>query len=261
MLEPCARDELLAHVGAHGIMLHRPNGDVLMLDARGRRADITIDLTHPSMWAPSAASVPWTLCAHDNRILRVLGPSPRGPGDTVEVLLDEAPLRREMWDFGIRILELSIVISLITAALVYLSLQWLLVPPMRRITASMIAFRDDPEDASRMIAPSGRGDEIGVAQRELAVMQETVRQALAPARPPRRARHRRHQDQPRSAQHPVDRAARHRRAGRKCGAGSAPDRRGCSTRSTAPWRSARAPSISRARALRRSRRVRFARRR
>ena len=55
------------------------------------------------------------------------------------MLLDEAPLRAEMWDFGIRILELSLVISLITAALVYLSLHWLLVRPMRRITASMIA--------------------------------------------------------------------------------------------------------------------------
>ena len=55
-----------------------------------------------------------------------------------------------MWDFGVRILELSIVLSLITAALVYLSLQWLLVRPMRRITASMIAFREDPEDASRV---------------------------------------------------------------------------------------------------------------
>ena len=94
------------------------------------------------------------------------------------MLLDEAPLRGEMWDFGIRILELSIVISLVTAALVYLSLQWLLVRPMRRITASMMDFREDPEDASRIIAASGRRDEIGVAERELAVLQKTVRQAL-----------------------------------------------------------------------------------
>jgi len=49
---------------------------------------------------------------------------------------------------------------------------------MRRITAAMTAFRADPEDASRDIVPSSRSDEIGVAQRELAVMQGTVRQAL-----------------------------------------------------------------------------------
>jgi len=52
------------------------------------------------------------------------------------------------------------------------------VRPMRRITASMVEFRDDPEDASRVIAASGRRDEIGVAERELAVLQRTVRQAL-----------------------------------------------------------------------------------
>ena len=94
------------------------------------------------------------------------------------MLLDEAPLRNELWDFGIRILELSLVLSLVTAALVYLSLHRLLVRPMRRITASMVEFREDPEDASRVIAASRRRDEIGVAERELAVLQSTVRQAL-----------------------------------------------------------------------------------
>jgi signal transduction histidine kinase len=49
---------------------------------------------------------------------------------------------------------------------------------MRRITASMMAFRRDPEDPARMIAPSRRSDEIGVAERELATLQQTVRQAL-----------------------------------------------------------------------------------
>jgi signal transduction histidine kinase len=77
-----------------------------------------------------------------------------------------------------RILELSLVLSLITAALVYVSHNWLLVRPMRRITASMMEFRDDPEDASRVIAASGRRDEIGLAERELAVLQKTVQQAL-----------------------------------------------------------------------------------
>jgi signal transduction histidine kinase len=113
-----------------------------------------------------------------DRILRVLGPSTTGTPETVEVLLEEAPLRSEMWDFGIRILELSVLISLVTAALVYLSLQWLLVRPMRRITASMMNFREDPEDGSRVITASGRQDEIGVAERELGVLQKTVREAL-----------------------------------------------------------------------------------
>ena len=39
--------------------------------------------------------------------------------------------------------------SLITALLVYLSLHWLLVRPMRRIIGSMAEFSEDPEDALR----------------------------------------------------------------------------------------------------------------
>ena len=49
---------------------------------------------------------------------------------------------------------------------------------MRRITASMTEFRDDPEDAGRVIAPTRRTDEIGVAERELADMQSGMREAL-----------------------------------------------------------------------------------
>jgi signal transduction histidine kinase len=171
-------DKLLARVGAHGVIVRRSGGTVLMLDRPvPPTPNATIDLTHPSMWGAIRGSL-MALWRHDNRILRVVGPSPAGNGEIVEVLLDEAPLRREMWDFGTHILELSIVLSLITASLVYLALHWLLVRPMRRITASMMSFREDPEDAARMIAASRRRDEIGAAERELAMMQQTVRQAL-----------------------------------------------------------------------------------
>jgi signal transduction histidine kinase len=80
--------------------------------------------------------------------------------------------------FGWRILGLSIVISLITATLVFLALQWLMVLPMRRITANMIAFREEPEDAHHVIGETDRRDEIGTAQRELAGMQSRLRATL-----------------------------------------------------------------------------------
>jgi signal transduction histidine kinase len=120
-----------------------------------------------------------TLPRSDNRILRVMEMSPKEPGVTVEVLLDEKPLRAEMWAFGRQLFGVSLVISLLTAALVYVSLQWLLVAPMRRLTQGMIKFREDPADATRVIKPANRRDELGQAERELAMMQETVRQALS----------------------------------------------------------------------------------
>jgi signal transduction histidine kinase len=177
-LEPGLTDKLLAQVGALGVAAYRRDGTALRLDgSHPPQPDFTIDLTHPDILLAIRGSFR-TLLGKGDRILRVLGPSTIGTPETVEVLLDEAPLRSEMWSFGVRILELSVVISLVTAALVYLSLQWLLVRPMRRITASMMNFREDPEDASRMIAASERQDEIGLAERELSVLQRTVRQAL-----------------------------------------------------------------------------------
>src|SRR5258707_9358871 len=79
-----------------------------------------------------------------------------------------------MVEFSIRILLLSLIISAITAALVYLALHILLVRPMRRMTANMVAFRGEPENPARIIAASGRGDEIGTAERELAAMQRDL---------------------------------------------------------------------------------------
>jgi signal transduction histidine kinase len=111
-----------------------------------------------------------TLRCNDGDVMRVVGPAPMG-GDFVEIVLDEAPLRKAMVDFSIRILLLSLIISAITAALVYLALHLLLVRPMRHMTANMVAFRADPENPARIIAASERTDEIGTAERELAAMQ------------------------------------------------------------------------------------------
>jgi signal transduction histidine kinase len=126
--------------------------------------------------------VPWhraiteafdTLLHNDNEVMRVVGPAPMG-GEFVEIVLDEGPLRNAMARFSIRILFLSLIISAITAALVYLSLHVLLVRPMRRMTANMVAFRGEPENPARIIAASARGDEIGTAERELAAMQRDL---------------------------------------------------------------------------------------
>ncbi|MBV9827176.1 MAG: HAMP domain-containing histidine kinase [Alphaproteobacteria bacterium] len=170
---------LLSNAGAHAVMLHRPDGMVYMLDSpQAPQPDVTFNLGGGNVWLWIERSFE-TLFSSGNRVMRVIGPAMGEPGATVEIMIDEVPLRHAMWAFGERILELSIIISLSTAALVFLTLQWLLVRPLRRFTASMIEFRDNPEDASRRLVPSGRRDEIGQAEQELAVLQETVRQALA----------------------------------------------------------------------------------
>ncbi len=112
-----------------------------------------------------------------NDEMRVVGPAPMG-GEYIELVMDERLLRKAMLRYSFDILFLSLVISCITAALVYLALHYMFVRPMRRITANMIRFRADPENTDRVIVPSGRIDEIGTAERELATMQAELASML-----------------------------------------------------------------------------------
>ncbi|MGQ4274772.1 sensor histidine kinase [Terrihabitans sp. B22-R8] len=103
-------------------------------------------------------------------VMRVLGEAPTG-GQLLEVVIDEAPLRRSMLALSRTVVLSSLLVSAITGVLIYLSLDRLIVRPMRRLADRMTAFRNDPADGSAVIVPSRRKDEIGLAERELASMQ------------------------------------------------------------------------------------------
>jgi signal transduction histidine kinase len=170
--------ELLDHVRAYSVGLTRPGvGKLMLMAAPPGPIDASYDLREGRFFGLIRDAFV-TLMEDEGRLLRVVGVSPKDGTTLVEVVLDEAPLRAGMIDFSERILALSLVISLFTAALVYLSLHLLMVRPMRRITDSMARFRADPEDPARIIKPSARSDEIGIAQRELAEMQVGLRDAL-----------------------------------------------------------------------------------
>jgi signal transduction histidine kinase len=172
------RKQLLDHAGAQGIVLKRSASKSLIL-ARDMppRIDATYDLSKGTFFGLIGDAL-MTLAGDGDRVLRVMGTSPKQPDVEIEVVINEAPLRAAMIDYSTRILALSIVISLMTAVLVYLSLQWLFVRPMRSLTASMILFREDPEDGHRLVVPGKRSDELGIAERELAGMQRGLRAAL-----------------------------------------------------------------------------------
>lgn len=170
--------DLLFHADAYAIVLETPDRRLAMLSRDMPPAvDATFDLRDRGnlIWIPEAFS---TLRHRDNRVMRLLAASPQNAAATLEVILNEAPLRDAMLAFSWRILTLSIIISVITAGLVYLSLQWLLVRPIRRMCDSILRFRQHPEDETATMPDTGRSDELGVAQRELARMQTELRAAL-----------------------------------------------------------------------------------
>jgi signal transduction histidine kinase len=171
---------LLARVGARTITLGRPGGRLTLLSETPPppSAAAGFDLRTGGAWTLIAEAAGVLAAGEAPRLIRLAGAAPGDPEAEVALILEEAPLRAAMLGFAGRIFGLSLVISLSTAGLVFFSLRWLLVRPLQRITASMAAFRADPESEAAARLPTGRGDELGIAARELAAMQEALRAAL-----------------------------------------------------------------------------------
>ena len=171
------RDELFASSDLMGIVVKRPEFRTLMLGLdMPKDIDAAFDLRGASAMVLIMDAFEVLLARP--RTIRVAGPLPQGGDGFIEVVMNEKAMRAAMIAYSTNILQLSIVISLLTAALVYFSLHVLMVRPMRRLTASMLRFRKEPENLANSITPSRRTDEIGAAEEELAQMQVDLRQAL-----------------------------------------------------------------------------------
>ena len=79
--------------------------------------------------------------------IRVVGEAVGG-ADFVEMVIDEAPLRRAMLKFSGNLLLLSLLISGLTAVAVYVALNWLIVGPIRQLAANVMEFEVDPGESA-----------------------------------------------------------------------------------------------------------------
>jgi signal transduction histidine kinase len=178
MVPESLANQILKSIGARAVAVKMGNERRMLAASHvPERIAQDIDLRDVRWWQAIIDAFDTLFCQRDD-VMRVVGPAPMARGEFLEIVLDEAPLRNAMWTFSVNILLLSLVISGITATLVFLALNYLLVRPMRRITDNMIAFRADPENPSRIIAESGRRDEVGTAEEELAAMQRELASML-----------------------------------------------------------------------------------
>ena len=170
--------QILSSIGAHAVAMKMGTQRRLLAAADiPTNIDQDVDMRTVTWWHAIIDAFDTLLFCKPGDVMRLVGPAPMG-GDFLEIVLDEAPLRNAMLNFSVNILLLSLLISGITAMLVFFSLHYLLVRPMRRITENMIAFRADPENPARVIADSGRSDEVGTTERELAAMQRDIASML-----------------------------------------------------------------------------------
>lgn len=168
------RDQLLEKAQVRSVSLKRAEKRLLLLsDDMPPSVDGHYKITDVSI-IELIGNALYVFVAPNDRFIRVMG-SPSGDKSTIiDVVIPERPLCDAMVQFAINILILSLIISAITAALVFLAINALMVRPIERLTANMVRFSCRPEDATRVIVPSARTDELGVAERELAAMQREL---------------------------------------------------------------------------------------
>ncbi len=139
------------------------------------RAPDFIDLRRRSLaarlWDPVK-----TLFGPEDRSIRARAAPRYRSGDFIDVVAPAQPLKVELRDFLLNSLLVSVLISVVAGGLLYAGLSFLVIQPLRRVTRSIEGFAADPQTVAP--TPSDRHDEIGRVERELAVMQEEVRQAL-----------------------------------------------------------------------------------
>ena len=173
---------LLAGIkGAQAIAVRGP-GTRWLLARSGEappEASLEIDLRDPPWWGP-LRGVLRTLFTTHPRVIRIIGPGVPGIAgvEWVELITDEAPIRHAVVAYTRNFLLVSLTISAITGALLYLALHLLVVLPVRRLSSNIAAFASDPENSIRVIAPSGRTDEIGRAEEALAGMESALAREL-----------------------------------------------------------------------------------
>lgn len=166
-------ERLLRGVGARAVIVS--GSDARKVIAREPLPDSVsrvVDLGANS-WGHSIAGTWSTLFLPASTPIRVVG-KPQEGFDPVEVILDEAPLRRAMVAFCLQLLGTSLIIAAVVAGLVFFVLQRVIVRPVRRLVSNITAFADDPEETARVIVPSGRNDELGDAETALARMETAL---------------------------------------------------------------------------------------
>ncbi|MEM8789688.1 MAG: HAMP domain-containing sensor histidine kinase [Pseudomonadota bacterium] len=172
------RLELLRNAEVLNIVLRRDEMRELVLsDFMPTTVSQTYDLREPGFFMPIWDAIQ-VLGRSENRVIRVIGEPVKSGGLLIEASLMEEPLRYAMIEYGRNIFFLSLLISLLTAALLFLAVRRFIVKPIRKLVQHMIAYRDNPEDPSRIVQPTSRVLELSEAEFALSDLQTQLTQSL-----------------------------------------------------------------------------------
>ena len=131
-----------------------------------------------SSYAESMAATFHALFAAPGTVVKLSAPA-QANEPAIEFAFDETSLIQSLRRVSYNFLTISLTIAAVVTCVLWAALWRMVLQPVRRLTSNIIAFGESPQDASRVIAPSGRGNEIGRAEAALAVMQRSLAHELA----------------------------------------------------------------------------------
>jgi len=181
-LPPSLQKDVLAAIGAKAIAVRDDNGvsRLLAVADMPQEVDEHVNLDQTGTLSSVAAALD-TLTSGGKRMMRIYGSV--GDSDKVfELLMPDWRLRKAMLAYSRNVALVSLLLSLFTALLVYGAIDRIMIRPIRAMTSSMLGFARAPEEPASVIRPAERADEIGIAERELAGMQDTLQKMLAERR-------------------------------------------------------------------------------
>ncbi len=178
MIDDAVEAELLDNAGVLNVVLRRDSMRQLILssDLPGP-VSRTVDLRDPSPLTLMADAVTRFVSPAPD-VIRVIAEPARGGGVQIEAAIDTQDLHRAMIDYGVNILWLSLVISVITSVLLFLAVRRLMVLPVQRLSDHMIRYAAAPEDARRIIEPASEVRELRAAETALHGLETQLSQAL-----------------------------------------------------------------------------------
>lgn len=171
MVAPELADELLKNAEVLNIVLRRDAVRELVL-AKPIPNPIreTFDLRSTSFFMSIKDAAACAVAPYGD-IIRVIGQPVKDAGLQIEIVMEEGPVKQAMVEYAANVFYLSLLISLVTGLLLFLSLQVLITRPITRVIGSMIRFRNNPEDANNVITPNATINELREAETALRDMQ------------------------------------------------------------------------------------------
>jgi signal transduction histidine kinase len=170
--------KILHSLDVKWLAVETPTGRREFVVAGGPPAKAEPIVADDSSHFASLAATFRTLLAAPHTVAR-LSVAAQGNQPAIEFAFDEQPLIHSLRRVSGNFLTISLIIAAVVTCVLWAALWRMVLQPVRRLTSNIIAFGESPQDATRVIAPCGRGGEIGRAETALAVMQRSLAHELA----------------------------------------------------------------------------------